>query len=48
MDEGGQRQIAGEGFSGEAAYDDLFVRGGHESAGLSHSEGESNEKGAKE
>ena len=46
MREGGQGQIAGEGFSGEASYDDLFVRGGHESGGLSHSGGCSNEKGA--
>ncbi len=44
--EGRQRQVAGEGFAGEASYDDLFVRGGHESGGLSHSRGCSNEKGA--
>jgi len=26
---GGERQVAGEGFAGEAADDDLFVGGGH-------------------
>ena len=29
LDEGGERQVAGEGFAGEAADDDLFVGGGH-------------------
>jgi len=29
LDEAGERQIAGEGFAGEAADDDLFVGGGH-------------------
>ena len=27
--EAGEREVAGEGFAGEAADDDLFVRGGH-------------------
>ena len=46
-DEAGERQVAGEGFAGEAADDDLFVRGGHEVlGGLSHASGWSNEKGA--
>ena len=35
-DEVGQGQIAGKGFSCEAAHDNFFVCGGHGSGGLSH------------
>ena len=35
-DKAGQGQVAGEGFSCEAAHDDFFVCGGHGSGGLSH------------
>ena len=51
VDEGGVREIAGEGVSGEAAHDDLFARGGHGGraglGGLSHGAGGvRHEKGA--
>ncbi len=50
-DEGGERQVAGEGFAGEAADDDLFVGGGHgsgiESGGIvACGDARSGEKGA--
>ena len=48
--EAAEGQVAGEGFTGEAADDDLFVGRGHgskrESGGLSHGPGASSEKGA--
>jgi hypothetical protein len=45
--EGGQREVAGEDFSGEAAHDDFFAGGRHASGGLSHTVRLRNEKGAK-
>ncbi len=46
VDKVGQRQVAGERFTGEATDDHFFVRRRHKSRELSQVREESNEKGA--